>query len=474
MNAIALAFAGLAGFIPMALLLFFVAILQQLAKDALSVVDALLSMAPEESKLPLVESRTQRLMMSLVKALGLFLVLGFGVYVLGWVAPIFISDILKLPIATVQFNGTHWMVLSLGASLPFFWLSTRKKHSAYSPLAQLFHHLILDSPNLGMRLFRREVKKWKRGHSLDDHAPFLIVTGLARAGTTSLLNGLQASGAFASLHYGYMPFLLSPGTWSRWYRPVNTMKKERSHGDGVQVGLASTEALEEYFFSAQADYVEAESLKEYNLSPKQVEQYAQYRALVLAVQGDKKTYLAKNNNAILRYASLSKQAPGMVMAVLFRHPLYHAASLAEMHLRFTALQTEDPFVLTYMDWLGHHEFGKHMKGFDFADGTQMAQGDPLKIDTWLHRWTGYYQRVLALHNHQMHIIEYDRFCTQPGAVIAALNSQLGNKTPAIAIVPHQNTRPTPEGADPIILAEALHVYGALKALQMPMEDGPYL
>ena len=96
------------------------------------------------------------------------------------------------------------------------------------------------------------------------------MTGLARAVTTSLLNGLQASGAFASLHYGYMPFLLSPGTWSRWYRPVNTMKKERSHGDGVQVGLASTEALEEYFFSAQADYVEAESLKEYNLSPKQV------------------------------------------------------------------------------------------------------------------------------------------------------------------------------------------------------------
>ena len=122
----------------MALLLFFVAILQQLAKDALSVVDALLSMAPEESKLPLVESRTQRLMMSLVKALGLFLVLGFGVYFLGWVAPIFISDILKLPIATVQFNRTHWMVLSLGASLPFFWLSTRKKHSAYSPWLSCF------------------------------------------------------------------------------------------------------------------------------------------------------------------------------------------------------------------------------------------------------------------------------------------------------------------------------------------------
>ena len=41
----------------------------------------------------------------------------------------------------------------------------------------------------------------------DDH---VFVSGLARSGTTALLNALYQSGTFASLSYDDMPFILAP------------------------------------------------------------------------------------------------------------------------------------------------------------------------------------------------------------------------------------------------------------------------
>ena len=77
-------------------------------------------------------------------------------------------------------------------------------------------------------------------------------------------------------------------------------------------------------------------------------------------------YLAKNNNAVLRLKSMLPLNPDMTVFVLVRDPLQHAFSLMKQHQKFEKEQTEDPFILEYMNWLGHHEFGQGQLPFNLS------------------------------------------------------------------------------------------------------------
>ena len=53
----------------------------------------------------------------------------------------------------------------------------------------------------------------------------IFITGLARAGTTSILQSLDSTGEFASLRYDYMPFILNPriaGLYCRFFNNKNS------------------------------------------------------------------------------------------------------------------------------------------------------------------------------------------------------------------------------------------------------------
>ena len=92
--------------------------------------------------------------------------------------------------------------------------------------------MLLNHPHVHMRLMRRETARWrKRGGS--PKPSFLWVTGLARAGTTSILERLVATGAYHSLNYANMPLVLAPGLWKRFHNPGTGTLQERSHGDGI-------------------------------------------------------------------------------------------------------------------------------------------------------------------------------------------------------------------------------------------------
>ena len=75
----------------------------------------------------------------------------------------------------------------------------------------------------------------------EDH---VFITGLARAGTTILLNALYKSNVFASLSYSDMPFVLAPNIWSKIsFNKKDLEPKERAHGDGIKVSKQSPEAF---------------------------------------------------------------------------------------------------------------------------------------------------------------------------------------------------------------------------------------
>ncbi len=287
--------------------------------------------------------------------------------------------------AETDFSSPLFFVSMLMPVLLF--LIPRRKRSDYSYWSKLLHHIVLDNPATGRYLLRQELKRRTKATNQN----FIIVSGLARAGTTAMLNLLFASGAFKSIRYSNMPFLLAPVLWRRLYRPKSLKKKERAHKDSLSVDKDSPEAFEEYYFKAslQDAYIDQNHLKKHQLSPEMHKEYLQYQSLF---GEENKVYLAKNNNFILRYESLRQQNKDFKLIIMFREPLQHAHSLLRQHRHFTNLQKKDPFVLTYMNWLGHHEFGLNHKTFSLEGMENPYPTDSL--NHWLTKWINYYTYIL--------------------------------------------------------------------------------
>ncbi|RMG57122.1 MAG: hypothetical protein D6722_25395 [Bacteroidetes bacterium] len=318
-------------------------------------------------------------------------------------------------------NGWAW---GLGFSLCLWLLSLLRNQGPYSEWAQLLHHLVLDQPYLGRALLAHD-HRFRRQPCPAPEARFLVVSGLARAGTTVLTQQLERSGPFASLSYANMPFLLAPNLWARLYRPRSGGKTERSHGDNITHDWRSVEALEEYFFKVMLrdSYIAADSLRIHPLPEDIHDQYLAYQTLVR--KDAHQLYLAKNNNLILRYASLRKQNPVFRAVFLFREPLSHAASLLTQHQRFCEAQRENPFTQTYMDWLGHHEFGLNHKPFALPTASPSHQAHPAQLDYWLDVWISYYTYLLEVIDQKDLLVDYEDLALNPLATIKAIGDHWG-------------------------------------------------
>ncbi|MEA3462403.1 MAG: hypothetical protein U9R49_11020 [Bacteroidota bacterium] len=146
------------------------------------------------------------------------------------------------------------------------------------------------------------------------------------------------------------------------------------------IGLDSNEALEEYFFKVKArdSFVKESHLSEYSISREDYSDYLDYQSIIKLDYN--KMYLAKNNNFLLRYKSAREFNDDFLMVIMFRDPLTHAASLLEKHREYKELHKKDPFVLEYMNWLGHHEFGVNQKVFKFLNSEEIVQGDKGFLD----------------------------------------------------------------------------------------------
>ena len=430
----------------------------QLAQHTLATLNSILSPEEDEAKLQSLQKSATGLliwllliMLLLVTAAGILYIPLLLKGTLGWVKP----DV---------YNALYWgLAVSAGASVPFF-IPLPQKASGYSELAQLLHRLILNHYYLGLRLLKWELKK-HAPQPVNPQQPFVIVSGLARAGTTSLMNLLVQEPCFTSLSYAQMPFLLSPRTWQKWYKPSSKKVKERSHKDGIQISYQSSEALEEYFFKALLNdaYLGKSTLKEHHLSPKECALYARYQRLIA---GPNQLYLAKNNNFLLRYRSVRKAFPNFLFALLFRHPLYQAASLLAMHKRYSQLQSQDPFVLEYMNWLGHHEFGQNHKWFAFSGHTPPATPKDT-LDYWLEVWINYYQKALEIEDANTVFINYHELCQNPAAVLDNLSSKIGLEFSGEIAQGFSNKRKVEEPKQTERLAKALKIYERLKLRATP-------
>ena len=177
----------------------------------------------------------------------------------------------------------------------------------------------------------------------------VFVTGLARSGTTAVMNKIFGTRLYASLQYANMPFLLSPNLWKR---KSKIESHERTHKDGIIIDGNSPEEFDEYFWKAfmNDSYIMSDGLALHDVDRKMLDKYLTYISLICLAKGKDK-YVSKNNNNVLRLSAFQKIDHSKII-LLFRNPLSHASSLMKLDSSFTKNQTDDPFTLEYFNYLG--------------------------------------------------------------------------------------------------------------------------
>ena len=266
----------------------------------------------------------------------------------------------------------------------------------YSWLEQKLHKFALSSQFMREVTFDFESSNIQSLSLTENH---IFITGLARAGTTILLNAIYKSNVFASLSYADMPFVLAPNLWSKIsFKKRDLEFNERAHGDGIKVSIDSPEAFEEVFWKTFSD-------EEY----KELEDKFRVYVGNIVQNYKKERYLSKNNQNIKRVERITSIFSNSKILIPFREPIQHAYSLLTQHEKFIEDAKNDKFISKYMKWIGHTEFGPnyipiHNQNLNFHND--------LEINHWIEQWYLTYNNVFQLlkNKKNVHFISYEKLC----------------------------------------------------------------
>jgi len=246
----------------------------------------------------------------------------------------------------------------------------------YNFWQQFLHRIALSSRFMREMAFDFEKTIFLKKSKVEIKNP-VFVTGLARAGTTILLEAIHASGKFSSLSYLDMPFVMAPSLWGKIGTKDNDQEKtERAHGDGIMVNVHSPEAFEEVFWQTFSQQDAEAQFKSY------------IRLIVNSYQRPR--YLSKNNQNVNRIDVLQKILPSAKILIVYRDPINHANSLLRQHMDFSKAQKKDSFIKNYMDWINHSEFGL---SYQPITSENLEYSNPDCIDHWLEQWYLLYERL---------------------------------------------------------------------------------
>ena len=277
----------------------------------------------------------------------------------------------------------------------------------YSLSQKLLHKIALSSSFLREIFFDLEKTFFlQNDFKINDNHVF--ISGMARSGTTILLNAIHETNEFATLTYQDMPFILSPNIWSKLNKNnILLEKQERAHGDGIKIDTSSPEAFEEIFWKTFDDK-DSDSYKEF-----------MYFVQLFCLKYKKNRYLSKNNQNIKRVEYLIKNYPNSKIIIPFREPLQHSFSLFTQHKKFISLQKNDDFIRKYMSLIGHSEFGiDYIPQID----KNLKYSDSQNINHWLEQWYLTYKMLSQFINYpQVLFVCYEELCKNHMVYRAILN-----------------------------------------------------
>ena len=299
-------------------------------------------------------------------------------------------------------------------------------------------------PALLLRLGR-----WEASWAADELAGRTVdrpiyVTGLARSGSTILLELLAAHDDVATHQYCDFPLIPIP-LWWNWFldRASRTESQpvERAHKDGIAVTPESPEAMEEVlwmaFFPTCHDPAVSNLLGEQDSAPAFEAFYRDHiRKLLLLRHGTR--YLAKGNYNVSRLGFLRKLFPDACFVVPVRDPVGHIASLMKQHRLFRAEETRDSQILDHMRRSGHFEFGLDRRPINFGDTATVQRIQAhwragREVEGGALYWASVYGFVADLLERDRAVadrtllIHYDDLCAAPDATLERLYRHCGLK-----------------------------------------------
>jgi hypothetical protein len=191
----------------------------------------------------------------------------------------------------------------------------------------------------------------------------VYVSGLARSGSTILLELLNEIPDIASHCYKDFPPVYTPYAWNKLlgHMATSTAKPaERAHKDGIMVTLDSPEAMEEplwmNFFPHAHDPSTSNVITADSYDNGFAEFYTAHIKKMLSVRsGDR--YLAKANYQITRLEYLLGLFPDARFVLPVRDPVAHIASIIKQHDLFVRGQAANEQARKHLRRVGHYEFG---------------------------------------------------------------------------------------------------------------------
>lgn len=261
----------------------------------------------------------------------------------------------------------------------------------------------------------------------------VYVTGIARAGTTIVLELLSRHPELASHKYRDFPGQFIPTWWNRGQSPESFTLEERAHGDRLQVTQDSPEAMEEPLWMAffpHSHNPAVSNVLDHETKNTAFEKFYLDHLRKLLVVRNRPRYLAKGNYNLTRLAYLQNLLPSSRFVVVVRHPRNHIASLTKQHRLFCAGQKEYPRALAHLQHVGHFEFGLDRRAV--CIGNDVAQQ---VIDLWqrgeevrgtARYWASLYGWLLDQLEHDpqlsaaTRLVRYEDLCDDPTQVVAGL------------------------------------------------------
>ncbi len=273
----------------------------------------------------------------------------------------------------------------------------------------------------------------------------IYVTGLARSGSTILLELLESHPDTGSHRYRDFPLVMTPVFWNRAFANIYKDKTpvERAHKDRIMVTPDSPEALEEIlwmrFFQGRHQTDQSQVLDAQTSNVEFEEFYRDHIKKILMIRGAQR-YLAKGNYNLTRLAYLTKLFPDAQIVVPIRSPEAHIASLQKQHRLYCEEERANPKIRRHMRRVGHYEFGLDRRPLNIGDVDRARMVGRLwhegkDIEGLAHHWAslyGFLKHQLDSNEklrQQVKIVRYEDLCSSPNETLEAILEHVDLEVP---------------------------------------------
>ena len=263
----------------------------------------------------------------------------------------------------------------------------------------------------------------------------VFIAGLARSGTTILLETIAGIDGMATHRYRDFPFVMAPILWSRYLSIFGSSQKavERPHRDKIQITRESPDAFEEpiwqHFFPNLHGTKDSIVLDESTDHPGFEQFYRQHLQKIMFLRKGHR-YVSKGNYNVTRVKYLAKLFGDSRFIIPVRNPYTHVRSLMAQHKLFLEYSEGDSRVAEYLRAVGHFEFGPQRMPIavsrESAEATIAAWSADKEAEGYARQWAdvyGYVARMVQSDRalaEKVRIVRFEDFRTDPELVFDSL------------------------------------------------------